>query len=50
MQKESIIEKVQELAKRRGFFWQSAEVYSPVGGYWNYGPLGLVIKKKIIIS
>jgi glycyl-tRNA synthetase len=50
LQKESVVEKVQELAKRRGFFWQSAEVYSPVGGFWNYGPLGLVLKNKIISS
>jgi len=51
LQKESsVVEKVQELAKRRGFFWQSAEVYSPIGGFWNYGPLGLVLKNKIISS
>lgn len=43
-------EKVQELAKRRGFFWQAAEVYSPVGGFWNYGPLGLLLKNKITES
>jgi len=46
--KKQVAEKILELAKRRGFFWQAAEVYSPIGGFWNYGPLGLEIKRKII--
>ncbi len=42
------IEKVEELAKRRGFFWPSAEIYQQVAGFWNYGPLGTALKRKII--
>lgn len=42
------IDNIEELAKRRGFFWPSAEIYQQVAGFWNYGPLGAVFKRKII--
>jgi len=41
------MEKIVEVAKRRGFFWQSSEIYSPIAGFWHYGPVGFVLKKKI---
>lgn len=41
-------EKILDIAKRRGFFWPSAEIYSPIAGFWNYGPLGLEIKNRLI--
>ena len=40
-------EKVSELARRRGFFWPSYEIYGGAGGFINYGPLGSVMKRKI---
>ena len=36
-----------ELAKRRGIFWPTAEIYHPIAGFWNYGPLGTAIKRKV---
>jgi glycyl-tRNA synthetase len=40
-------EKISELARRRGFFWPSYEIYGGVGGFINWGPLGSVMKRKI---
>ncbi len=37
-----------ELAKRRGFFWQSYEIYGGVAGFYDLGPLGVRLKEKII--
>ncbi|BEP18194.1 glycine--tRNA ligase [Pyrofollis japonicus] len=41
-------EAVMELAKRRGFFWQSYEIYGGVAGFYDLGPLGIRLKEKII--
>ena len=41
-------ELVSELARRRGFFWPSFEIYGGVGGYISYGPLGILLKERII--
>jgi glycyl-tRNA synthetase len=38
---------VNELARRRGFFWQSYEIYGGVGGFVTYGPLGAKLKQNI---
>jgi len=38
---------VSELARRRGFFWQSYEIYGGVGGFVTYGPLGARLKQNI---
>lgn len=38
---------ISELARRRGFFWQSYEIYGGVGGFVTYGPLGAALKRKI---
>ena len=35
-----------ELAKRRGFLWPSFEVYGGAAGFYDYGPLGAVMKKR----
>ncbi|MGD8506756.1 MAG: glycine--tRNA ligase, partial [Candidatus Bathyarchaeota archaeon] len=40
-------ETVNELAKRRGFFWSSFEIYGGVSGFVTYGPLGAILKKRI---
>jgi len=37
-----------DLAKRRGFFWQSSEIYGGTSGMFDYGPLGLLLKRKLI--
>ncbi|MCW4004668.1 MAG: glycine--tRNA ligase [Candidatus Bathyarchaeota archaeon] len=38
---------VNELAKRRGFFWPSFEIYGGSGGFVTYGPLGTRLKQNI---
>jgi len=38
---------VSELAKRRGFFWPSYEIYGGVSGFITFGPLGSVLKRRI---
>lgn len=41
-------EEVMELARRRGFLWPSFEIYGGVGGFYDFGPLGALLKNKII--
>ncbi|RJS69818.1 hypothetical protein CW693_01370 [Candidatus Bathyarchaeota archaeon] len=36
---------INELARRRGFFWQSYEIYGGVGGFVTYGLLGAKLKQ-----
>ncbi|MEM2911811.1 MAG: glycine--tRNA ligase [Candidatus Bathyarchaeia archaeon] len=38
---------INELARRRGFFWQSYEMYGGVSGFVTYGDLGAKLKQKI---
>jgi len=38
---------INELARRRGFFWQSYEIYGGVSGFATYGPLGAKLKQNI---
>jgi glycyl-tRNA synthetase len=35
------------LCKRRGFVFQSSEIYGGIGGFWDYGPLGVEMKNNI---
>jgi len=43
----SSIEKIVSLCKRRGFIFQSSEIYGGLGSTWDYGPLGVEMKQKI---
>ncbi len=38
---------VMDVAKRRGFFWPSFEIYGSCGGFYTYGPLGALLKLRI---
>jgi len=38
---------VSEMAKRRGYFWPSYEIYGGVSGFLTFGPLGSLLKKRI---
>ena len=40
-------EKVVELARKRGFFWPSFEIYGGVAGFYDLGPLGTLLKNSI---
>ena len=35
------------LCKRRGFLFQSSEIYGGLNGFWDYGPLGVELKRNI---
>jgi len=37
---------VEEIAKRRGFFWKSSEIYGGLAGLYDYGHLGTLVKRK----
>jgi glycyl-tRNA synthetase len=41
------MEKLVALCKRRGFIFQSSEIYGGINGFWDYGPLGVELKKNI---
>jgi glycyl-tRNA synthetase len=41
------IEKIVSLAKRRGFVFQSSEIYGGLNGCWDYGPLGVELLRNI---
>lgn len=42
-----LMEQVVNLAKRRGFVFPSAEIYGGLGGFWDWGPLGVLLKNNI---
>ncbi|HJU69890.1 MAG TPA: glycine--tRNA ligase [Gemmatimonadaceae bacterium] len=42
-----VMEKLVSLAKRRGFIFQSSEIYGGTGSVWDYGPLGVELKKNL---
>ncbi len=44
---ESILDSVISLTKRRGFIFQGSELYGGINGFWDYGPLGSLLKERI---
>src|ERR1700743_605253 len=40
-------EKIVSLCKRRGFIFQSSEIYGGINGFWDYGPLGAELKRNV---
>ena len=42
-----LMEKIVSLAKRRGFIFQSSEIYGGINGFWDYGPLGVEMKRRV---
>ena len=42
------MEAIVSLAKRRGFIYQGSEVYGGLSGTWDYGPLGVSLKRNIM--
>ena len=45
--REGLMEKVVALCKRRGFIFQSSEIYGGVSGLYDYGPYGVQLKRNI---
>src|SRR5215216_4544910 len=42
-----VMDKLVSLCKRRGFIFQSSEIYGGTGSVWDYGPLGVELKKNV---
>ncbi len=42
------LEDIVSLAKRRGFIYQGSDIYGGLAGTWDYGPLGVALKRNII--
>ena len=41
------MDKILSLSKRRGFIFQSSEIYGGLGSTWDYGPLGVELKRHV---
>jgi glycyl-tRNA synthetase len=41
------MDKLVALCRRRGFIFQSSEIYEGISGFWDYGPLGVELKRNI---
>ena len=44
---DNVMEKIVSLAKRRGFFFPSSEIYGGIQGIWDYGPFGVALRNNI---
>jgi len=45
---ETSLDDIVSLAKRRGFIYQGSEIYGGLAGTWDYGPLGVQLKRNIM--
>lgn len=45
--KEYKLDDIVNLCKRKGFVFQSSEIYSPMAGFYDYGPMGVELKANI---
>src|SRR4051795_13198181 len=41
------MDRLVSLCRRRGFIFQSSEIYGGINGFWDYGPLGVELKKNV---
>lgn len=48
MNKKVQLEDIVSLCKRRGFIYQGSEIYGGLSGTWDYGPLGVTLKRNIM--
>ncbi len=44
---EDVLQPIHSLCKRRGFIFQSSEIYGGLNSCWDYGPLGIELKRNI---
>jgi glycyl-tRNA synthetase len=47
MPQPDVLDKLVSLAKRRGYIFQSSEIYGGTGSVWDYGPLGVELKNNV---
>lgn len=45
--KGELMDKIVSLAKRRGFIFPGSEIYGGLGGTWDYGPIGTLLKNNV---
>src|SRR5688572_17198754 len=43
----TLMDKIVSLCKRRGFVYPASEIYGGINGFWDYGPLGVLLKNAI---
>lgn len=43
----NVMEQIVSLCKRRGFIYPASEIYGGIRGFWDYGPLGVLLKNNI---
>jgi len=43
----NLMDKIVSLAKRRGFIFQSSEIYGGLNSCWDYGPIGVELKRNV---
>ena len=43
----ALMERLVALCRRRGFIFQSSEIYGGINGFWDYGPLGVELKNNL---
>ncbi len=41
------MDKIVSLCKRRGFIFQSSEIYGGINGFWDYGPYGVALRRAV---
>ncbi len=46
-QEQNLMDKIVSLCKRRGFIFQSSEIYGGLASTWDYGPLGAELKRNL---
>ena len=46
----SLMDKIVSLSKQRGFIFQSSEIYGGLKSAYDYGPLGVELKRNIMIK
>src|SRR3989338_6011045 len=47
MAENDLMDKIVALCKRRGFIFQSSEIYGGLAGAWDYGPFGVELKRNV---
>src|SRR5439155_25388119 len=47
MAEDKKMDKIVALCKRRGFLFQGSEIYGGLNGFWDYGPLGVELKRNV---
>ena len=43
----NLMDRLTALCKRRGFIFPGSEIYGGLGGFWDYGPLGVELKRNV---